>query len=327
MLDIHGVNLLESAALGLADEKVHNHGGGKRAGSKHVAVLKVDGAGDEGGEKGDQEIPRPVGGSRNTHTGGAVAGWVEFTDNRPDDRSPGGCEADNEEAGKDNQGSAGFGSGRRIGLVERVVTDSSKNHKADEHPDGTSNQRFATSKVLDNVETDDGNAKVDTSHNHLGHVAVVETSGSEDGVAVVEDEVGTGELLQRLQDNSEDSAVKHTRTGEDFENTSFSGSLFFIKLVLHIGDFFGDKTVVVGNTIQLDHGSLRFFDTAHAVGITRRLRKKQNTNTEDQRPGETDAHGDTPCGGGVHALSAVVDAGSNKDTEGNEQLEGTTRVR
>lgn len=323
VLDVHGVDLLESATLGLADEEVDNHGGSKGTASKHVAVLEVNGAGNEGGEEGNQEIPGPVGGSRNTHAGGAVAGWVEFTDNSPDDRSPGGCEADNEEAGKHDQCSTSLGSGRRVGLVERVVSDGSENHEADEHPDGTTNQRLATTIVLDNVETDDGNTKVDASQDHLSHVTVVKTGRCKNGVAVVEDEVGTGKLLQRLQDDPKNSAVEHTRTSEDFKNTSLSGSVFFIKLVLHVGDFFSNETVVVGNTIQLDHGSLGFFDTAHAVGIARRLGKKQNTDTEDQRPGKTDAHGDTPGGGRVHALGAIVDAGGNEDTKGDEQLEGT----
>lgn len=325
MLYVHGVNLLKSTALGLADEEVNDNGSSERAGSKNVAVLEVNGAGDEWGEEGNQKVPCPVGGGCNSHAGGAVACWVEFTHNRPDDRSPGGCETNNEEAGKDNQGGTGLGSGRRIGLVERVVSDGSKNHKADEHPDATSNQRLAATKVLDNVETNDGNTKVDTGHNHLGDVAVVQTSRRENGVAIVENEVGTGELLQRLQDNTKNGAVKHTRTSEDLKDTSLSGSLFFIELVLHVGDFFSDEAVVVGDTIQLDHGTLGFFDTAHAVGVTRRLGQEENTNTEDQRPGETNSHGDAPCGGGVHAFSTVVDAGSDEDTKGDKQLESTVK--
>lgn len=324
VLDVHGVDFFKSAALGLADEKVHNHCSAEGAGSKNITVLEVDGAGDERGKEGDKEIPGPVRGGCNSHAGGAVAGWVEFTHNSPDDRSPGGSETDDEEAGKDNQSSTGLGSIRRIGLVERVVSDSSKDHEANEHPEATSNQRLAATKVLDNVETNDGNTKVDTSQDHLSNVAVVKASGGENGVAVVEDEVGTSKLLQRLQGNSENSAIKHTGTGEDFKDTGLSGSPFFIKLVFHVGNFFGNKTVVFGNTVQLDHGSLGFFNAAHAVGITRRLGQEQNTNTEDQRPGETDTHGDAPCGGGVHALRAKINAGCNEDTKGDEQLEGTT---
>lgn len=327
MLDIHGVNLLKSAALGLADEEVDNDGSSKRAGSKNVAIFEVNSAGDEWGEEGDQKVPCPVGGGCDSHAGCSITGRVEFTDNRPDDRSPGGCKTNDEEAGEDNQGGTGLGGGRRIGLVERVVSNCCKNHEADEHPDSTSDQRLAATKMLNNVETDNGNTKVDTGHNHLSDVAVVQSSRRENGVAVVEDEVGTGELLKRLQDDTKDSAVKHTRTGKDLKDTGFSGSLFFIELVLHVGYFLSNETVVIGDTVQLDHGTLGFFDTAHAVGITRRLGQEENTNAENQRPGETDAHGDAPCSSRMHAFSAVVDAGSNKDTKGNEQLEGTVKVR
>jgi hypothetical protein len=58
--DVHGVDFLEGAAAGLAEEEVDDDGAEEVAGREDVAVAVVDGAGDEGGEEGDEEVPDPV---------------------------------------------------------------------------------------------------------------------------------------------------------------------------------------------------------------------------------------------------------------------------
>jgi hypothetical protein len=56
--DVHGVDFLEGAAAGLAEEEVDDDGAEEVAGGEDVAVAVVDGAGDEGGEEGDEEVLR-----------------------------------------------------------------------------------------------------------------------------------------------------------------------------------------------------------------------------------------------------------------------------
>lgn len=58
--DVHGVDFLEGAAAGFAEEEVDDDGAEEVAGREDVAVAVVDGAGDEGGEEGDEEVPDPV---------------------------------------------------------------------------------------------------------------------------------------------------------------------------------------------------------------------------------------------------------------------------
>ena len=77
--DVHGVDLLEGTALGLVDKEVDGEDPGEAAAGEDVAVGKVDGVGDEGGEEGDEEVPGPVGGCGDTDGDGTVAGWVQFT--------------------------------------------------------------------------------------------------------------------------------------------------------------------------------------------------------------------------------------------------------
>ena len=86
--DIHGVDFLEGAALGLVDEEVDGDDTGEAAAGEDVAVGKVDGVGDEGGEEGDEEVPGPVGGCGDTDGDGTVAGWVQFTADCPHHWTP-----------------------------------------------------------------------------------------------------------------------------------------------------------------------------------------------------------------------------------------------
>lgn len=76
--DIHGVDFFESTALGLIDKEEDDQHGHKAAAGEDVAVVEVDGAGDEWSEKGDEEVPSPVGCGSNTHAGGTVAEGVHL---------------------------------------------------------------------------------------------------------------------------------------------------------------------------------------------------------------------------------------------------------
>jgi hypothetical protein len=58
--DVHCVDFLEGAAAGFAEEEVDDDGAEEVAGGEDVAVAVVDGAGDEGGEEGDEEVPDPI---------------------------------------------------------------------------------------------------------------------------------------------------------------------------------------------------------------------------------------------------------------------------
>lgn len=319
--DVHGVDLLKSATLGLVDEEEYNENGEEAAGGKDVAVAEVDGVGDEGGEEGDQEVPGPVGGGSNTHADSAVLEGVHLTTDSPDNRTPGGSEADNEEAGEDNHGNTGRVRGGVV--VQDLVTDGGPDHEADKHPSGTVHQTLAATVVLDDVQTRKGHTKVDSTENDGGDVRVAQTDTLEDTGSVVEDEVGTGQLLQRLQSNTEQDTVQHARASEDLLPRSIAVGELLLKLLLHIGHLLSNDTVVAGDAVQLAHDIVGLFGTTVAVGETGRLGQEEGTDTKNQGPGEANAHGDTPRGGVLEGLSAEVDNVRDEDTEGNEQLEST----
>lgn len=319
--DVHGVNLLKGATLGLVDEEEDNQDGSETAGSKDVSVAVVNGAGDEGGEEGDEEVPGPVGGGGDSHAGSTVAEGVHLTTDSPDNGTPGGSETNNEEAGEDDHDNTGGVVAR--GDVEDLVTNRSPDQEADEHPGGTDHQTVTATVVLNDVQTGEGHTEVDSTQNDGGDEGVADTNTVEDGGTVVEDEVGTGQLLQGLESNTKHGTVEHARTGKNLVPGSSASGILLIKLLLHIGHLLSDNAVVGGDTVELGHNLASLLNTAVTVGKTGGLGKEESTDTQNQRPGETDTHGDTPGASGVgHAGSTEVDNVGDEDTEGNEQLEG-----
>lgn len=86
--NVHGVNLLERALLGLVDEEEGDQNTEETAAGKDVTVAVVNGVGDPWGEEGDEEVPQPVGSCAETHGDGAVARREHLTNNSPDKGTP-----------------------------------------------------------------------------------------------------------------------------------------------------------------------------------------------------------------------------------------------
>lgn len=70
----------------------------------------------------------------------------------------------------------------------------SEDHEADEHGEPAGDEGFAAAEALDDVEAEEGGAEVDAAEDHARDEGVGEADGLEDGGAVVEEEVGAGEL-------------------------------------------------------------------------------------------------------------------------------------
>jgi hypothetical protein len=319
--DVHGVDLLKGPALGLVDEEEDNEDSEEAASSEDVTVAEVDGVGDEGGEERDEEVPGPVGSSSNTHADSAVLEGVHLTTDSPDNRTPGGGESDNEEAGEHNHNNTSGVVGR-VG-VQDLVADRGPDQEADEHPSGTVHQTLAATVVLDNVKTGKGHTEVDSTEDDGGDVGVAQSNTLEDTGSVVEDEVGTSQLLEGLEGNSEDDTVEHAGTSEDLLPGSVTVGELLLKLDLHVGHLLSNDAVVVGDTVELAHNIASLLGTAVTVGETGGLGKEEGTNTEDKRPGKSNAHGDAPRSIVFESLSAEVDNVGDEDTESDEQLEST----
>ena len=82
--EVHGVNLLESAALAFHDKEVDQQHTDQVAACEHIAVQEVDVASDEGREECDQEVPEPVAGRAKGHALGPISSGEKFSYYGPD---------------------------------------------------------------------------------------------------------------------------------------------------------------------------------------------------------------------------------------------------
>ena len=138
--NVHGIGLLETTTLTLTDEEISDDGTSQAAGGEDVSVLVVDGAGNVWCEEGDEEIPDPVRGGGETHSGGSVASRVDFSSNAPDDWPPSGGVPEDEECGEDDHGSADLWCVGGHVAIERKVAKRCKDHETHEHPQTTSDE-------------------------------------------------------------------------------------------------------------------------------------------------------------------------------------------
>ena len=213
-------------------------------------------------------------------------------------------------------------------VVKDKVTNSGETDEASKHKASTNDQGLATTKVLDDVETTESGTEVDGTQNDLSDKAVVDTSTSHDGSSVVEEVVGTGELLQRLQDHTQDDTEEHARGGQElvpFLLLAFSGLL-----LTDLIEFFQDTVVVLRNTVELGQVATGLINTTLTEVETRRFGEEQHATTQGQSKDKGQAQGDTPLSGVLDMLGTQVEEVGQEDTKGDKQLvatdNGTTDV-
>ena len=229
----------------------------------------------------NEEVPKPVGSSGESHTLGTVFGGEELGNDGPDDGTPGRSVEKNEERGDDNHALAGSGGVLRVLNVEHKVSDGGEDHKADEHQGSTSNEGLAATKVLNNVETTKGGSKVDSSENDLSDERVGDTGTLEDGGTIVEEVVGASELLQSLEDNTQKNTVQHAWGGDKF--VPFLGLLLFsVELRLDFSQLADDDDVVLWDTVETGHSRTGSVNLAVAVVEARAFRKHGHAETKDE---------------------------------------------
>lgn len=305
---VHGVDLLQRPALRLDHEEEDDEEEGRAAAGEDEAIEVVNVVGDEGSEEGDQEVEEPVRRRGQRHAGSAVARRVQLADDGPNHGSPGRGEGTDEQTGEDNHDVTRL---RRAGWVrgiKLVVAHEGEDEEAHAHPRGAKHETLPATTVLDDPQSGNGGDDVDRAENDRGDIGVRETGGGEDGGAVVEEEVGTRELLAGLQDHAEQGAVQHARAGEDLVPRVVAASALGRKLRLDLEDLGVDKVAVRVDAVEASHVATSLILAAHAVGETGRLGHEEDGAAEEDGPEGGKAIWNTPLGAVVVCgLSAVVD--------------------
>jgi hypothetical protein len=99
-----------------------------------------------------------------------------------------------------------------------------------------------------------------------------------------------------------------------------STSIFSIKLGLDLTNLAVHFPMVFGNTVRLGDRCSCALNAALTVLPARRFAKEHDSNCHDDRPDETNAHGNSPGRRSDGALGAVVDAVGDEDAQGDEEL-------
>lgn len=84
-------------------------------------IPEINGAGNEGGEETNTEVPDPVASGGQSHTLSTIARREDLGLNGPNHRTPGSSKAKNEETSEDDQDNAWRRSGGRIGQVKHEM--------------------------------------------------------------------------------------------------------------------------------------------------------------------------------------------------------------
>lgn len=342
----HPVNLLKRETLGLGNEEVRVHQAGsaettpdKEDRGLHVTVVSADHVRSNDGNDG---VPEPVGGSGQSNTAGTNGDREDLANENPGTRTPGRGE---EEDVDGDQGDLGIDSGDvvgdsataaiRVGLVETGSnTDNGDDELADEHTEGTEDEKRTTTVLLNSVERERSGEDVDKGENERHQEGVADsTGGLQEGGGEVEDEVNTSPLLHHLKRGTENGAAQiglllPERTSEAVlpasEPASIGDGVALVFLVgNNLSDFGFDVFRITGLATKFAKSSDSIIDTALLDVVTRRVGKEQETDTKNNSPDVLKSNGNTVGSGVVAVLGTIDDARGQQQTNGNAELVAT----
>lgn len=263
------------------------------------------------------EVPEPVGCNGKGHGLGTDVEREDLTNNDPGDGAPGGGEGSNVDAHECDE---------RL-LAGGVVNGDGDADDCDEvlantHNDGTPDEERATTKSLDTPHTGESHEDVYDVGSDGSEEGVGDTRVGEECSTVVEDEVDTSELLPCLdEDTGEGTESDLIVAGpEAIEVRRLAVTLLLLEVgtnVLQLEFNLGVVGSKRGETAQgLDSVSI----AALLNQETRRLRKPDHADGEDECPYELDTSGDTPRRVIVTVLGSIVDDRGKQKTNGNGPL-------
>ena len=130
------------------------------------------------------------------------------------------------------------------------------------------------------------------------------TKFEEEDAYIIEEVVGTSQLLQRLQNHTQGNTVQHAGSSDELMPDLILG--FGVELLLDLLDLLEDNAVVLRNTIELRHGVTSTVDTTVTELETGALREASHATTENESKEEGKTQGNPPLRSAIEVLSSQV---------------------
>ncbi|KAG7701849.1 hypothetical protein KL929_000813 [Ogataea haglerorum] len=324
VVNVKLVDFLQRQTLGLWNKGEDKEDGEDHTAEEDKSICKVNGFRDKWSEKGNQESPDPVGRLGNTHTLLSNSQWVGFRNNDEDTWTPRGGEEEDVETREENHGisHALVWIHTELALVQRLGTDGCENDQANGHTDSTTDQSESSSETVNNKQRADGGGKVDNTKDNRGLERVVQTHRLEDGGTIVEEIVVTRQLLQRLQDHTNQQSVENLwLTGDQLAPRCGTGLALNLNGVQNDGSLVLDELGVDSHLVDLGHRPLGILESVFLDQISWRLRHKRHTEDHQEGPCETQTQRNSPLSRVVVVVVGTVGrAVTKEDTESNHKL-------
>ena len=219
-----------------------------------------------------------------------------------------------------------------MSLVEtNSNTDDGDEELADQHAEGTPDEQWATTNLLDTPEGDWCRAYVDQSEDERDQEGVLDgASRLQEWSRVVEDEVDTSPLLHHLERCTEDGLAQVRVRLEEraleavCPSADPSAGGDELALVLLVGNDLGklslDKLAVCRLTTKTCKSLAGLLDATALDEVTGGVRQEEKATTKNDTPSELNADRDAVRAGTNAVPDAVVDAGRDEQTKSNAEL-------
>lgn len=262
----------------------------------------------------DCPVKEPVGRGGHGERLGADLEREDLAGDDPGDGSPGAREEEDVDADEGDHGVLSC----LIGCAHNGTSDSD-DELADSHADGAEEEEVAATPLLNHPETGEGGGDVDGRGDHRNDEGVAEPCVLEELGTVVEDEVDTSKLLERL----EQAAGEESPSEITLEAVKVGG-LAQRELVLVIsgdfGQFFQQSGVLNVESSKLGEGLGSLFGLALLDVPAWSLGQENATDEDNDGPCELHSNRNAVRSTVVALLGCIVNDGGEKKTNGNCKL-------
>jgi len=336
-LSVKEIDLLEGETLSLGNAEVGEEEASDTSRSPNEEDLDTKVGGPDsvdtscggvdqvGSSVSDTKVPEPVGRGRHGHGLSSDSKREDFSGDDPGDRTPSGSEGSDVDANESDENSLGGDvDGTRSDISGRTGGDTNNGNDelANSHDDSSAEKHRSSTGSIDHENTGNSANNVDDVGDDSDDEGVRDTGSSEEGRAVVEDEVDTGQLLPTLDEDTGpgSEAVSGLSRLEAINVRGLAESKLSLKSHGDVKALLIDLSRV-GRPRREPGESLSSLDVSTLEEkVSGGFGKEEHATREDSSPSKLDGNRDPPSRVVRPVLRRLVDDSGEKKTDGDGPL-------